>query len=471
MEQPKPTKKLNIVMFPWLAFGHLIPYLELANQLAKKGHHIFFVSTPRNLQRLPKIPQNTSHLITLVPISLPKTPNLPLNAEATTDVGSGHGTDLLKEAYDGLKEPMRKFLEASSSSSQPLDWIIYDFSCYWLPQIVDRFGIRKVFFSIWFARTLSILGPLSELLKGGEGSWIELCTPPRRIPFEDKSVYFLPFEARILFEGLRMATSTVSDVVRYQGSIDGCDVIAIRSCMELESQYFPFLQKYENKVVLPVGLLPPSLENYPMDDTWQPIICWLNKQRKGSVVYIALGSEFEPSQDQLNELALGLELSKLPFFWAFRRSKLSPLVLPEGFEDRTRDRGMIWTSWVPQLKILSNDSVGGFLTHCGWSSIIEALQFGKPLVMLPLAIDHGLYARFMVHKKVGVEIPRNVEDGSFTGSCVVESLRLVFQDEVGQIYRDEAQKLSAIFGDKSLHGKYIDQFNDYLCDKQPSRSQ
>ncbi|KAL5705335.1 hypothetical protein ACHQM5_023650 [Ranunculus cassubicifolius] len=54
---------LKIIVFPWLAFGHLLPFFELTKSLAKKGNHIFFVSTPRNISRLPKVPQNLAHLI------------------------------------------------------------------------------------------------------------------------------------------------------------------------------------------------------------------------------------------------------------------------------------------------------------------------------------------------------------------------------------------------------------------------
>lgn len=163
-------------------------------------------------------------------------------------------------------------------------------------------------------------------------------------------------------------------------------MILIRSCNELEREWLELLSELHQKPIVSVGLLPPSVSctEGDKDDAWGLINNWLAMQREKSVVYVALGTEATPSQDELTELAYGLELSGLPYFWALRINQhdILSLKLPEGFEERTKNQGIIWTNWTPQLKILEHDSVGVFLTHCGWSSIIEGLQFGKPLVML-----------------------------------------------------------------------------------------
>lgn len=92
-------RKLHIVMFPWLAFGHIIPFLELSEAIVRKGHKISFISTPRNIDRLPKLRPNVSSSMTFVKIPLPQVEGLPENAEATMDVGS-EDVDFLKKAYD-----------------------------------------------------------------------------------------------------------------------------------------------------------------------------------------------------------------------------------------------------------------------------------------------------------------------------------------------------------------------------------
>lgn len=119
MDDPE---KLHIVMFPWLAFGHVLPYLELSKLMAQEGHRISFISTPRNIDRLPELPPDLRPRIDLVKFPVPKVDGLPENAEATTDL-PGEKLPSLKKAFDDLHQPMTRFLETSHP-----DWIIYDFA-------------------------------------------------------------------------------------------------------------------------------------------------------------------------------------------------------------------------------------------------------------------------------------------------------------------------------------------------------
>ena len=54
---------LHVVMVPWSAFSHIMPFFQLSIALAKAGAKISFISTPKSIQRLPKIPPNLIPLI------------------------------------------------------------------------------------------------------------------------------------------------------------------------------------------------------------------------------------------------------------------------------------------------------------------------------------------------------------------------------------------------------------------------
>ena len=221
------------------------------------------------------------------------------------------------------------------------------------------------------------------------------------------------------------------------------------------------------KPIFPVGQLSPTLhENDDEIGAWDSIQTWFDGQGKNSVVYVAFRSEAELSQDDLTELALGLELSEMPFFWVIRPRTGSagsvPVELPIGFEKRVRGRGFVCRSWAPQVKILAHGSVGVFLSHSGWSSVVEALRFAKPLVLLPLGNDQGLNARFLGEKMIGYSVPRDDTDGSFRRESVAESLRMVAEREEGKVYREKAMEMSELFGDMELQDKYVDEFLGYL---------
>lgn len=443
--------KLHIFMFPWLAFGHLLAFLELAKFIAQKGHFISFISTPRNINRLPKLPPNLSSSINFVKLPLPNIENLSENAEATMDLPENE-IPYLKKAYDGLEKSITLFLQ----SSKP-DCLIYDFASYWLPNIATNLNIPHVFYSIFNAAFLGFLGPPSSSINDRKNPE-DFTVKPNWVPFPS-NIAFKLFEVLRIFDNITNGGNDVSDMFRFLEVIKGCEFVIVRSCMEFEPEWLKLVEEIYRKPVLPVGqLCPTPYVDEDNTDTWKSIKEWLDTQPKSGVVYVAFGSEARPSQDELTELAIGLELSGLPFFWVLRTSQ----GLPDGFEERNKGRGVVFTNWAPQVKILSHDSVGGFLNHGGWSSVVEALQFERPLVILSFLYDQGLNARLLEEKMVGYSIPRNDKDGSFRRESVAESLRLVMVDEEGKIYREKAKEMGRLFGDRDLQGKYIDNFLDYL---------
>ncbi|XP_031110113.1 UDP-glycosyltransferase 91A1-like [Ipomoea triloba] len=460
-------KPLHIVMFPWLAFGHMIPYLELSKLIALKGHKVSFVSTPTNIDRLPKLSASLASQISFVKLPLPHVKNLPENAEATIDVPYDR-VKYLKLAHDALQESMAKFLEDSCP-----DWVFLDFDAYWLPPVASKLGVSTAYFSIYIAAFLGFLGPdpsSSLMVDYDERKRPEDFTvPPKWVPFES-SVAFRLFEIFRVFDGVTGDEENVSDTFRLASTIERCDVLAVRSCEEFEPEWLKVVEDIYRKPVIPVGQLPTTAYNVEDDDSkngaWEVIKGWLDRQARGSVVYIAFGSEAKPSQAELTEIALGLELSGLPFFWVLRTRRgeadTELTQLPEGFEELTKDRGIVCTTWAPQLNILSHDSVGGFLTHSGWSSVVEAIQFEKPLVLLTFLADQGLNARVLEEKKMGYSIPRDDRDGWFTRDSVAHSLKLVIVEEGGKIYRDKIKEMKGLFCDKAKQEAYVNNLLKFL---------
>ncbi|QCD81983.1 hydroquinone glucosyltransferase [Vigna unguiculata] len=459
-------ERLHIVMFPWLAFGHMIPNLELAKLIAEKGHHVSFVSTPRNIERLPKVSPNLATLINFVKLPLPKVPNLPENAEATTDVPYDV-VQYLKKAYDALEEPFTRFLESSNA-----DWLFYDFIPFWAASVASKLGIGTVFFSIYTVPLMTFMGP-AMFLTGAEPSprtkLEDYTVPPLWIPFPT-TVAFRYYEVVKIADSLSDNESGVADTYRLGRTIQNCDFVAIRGCTRFERQWFQVLEDIYQKPVIPVGQLPNTVSKEGEEkDTWQWMIDWLDKQVEGTVVYVAFGSEAKPSQEEVTEIGLGLEKSKLPFLWVLKlqRGPCDPEVLrlPEGFEERTRGRGVVCSTWVPQLKILGHVAVGGFLTHSGWSSVVEAVQNEKPMVLLTFLADQGINARVLEEKKMGYSVPRDEHDGSFTSDSVAHSLRLVMFEEEGRPYRENIKDVKDLFVNTENQERYIENLLNLLSER------
>uniref|UniRef100_A0A7N0T1B5 Uncharacterized protein n=2 Tax=Kalanchoe fedtschenkoi TaxID=63787 RepID=A0A7N0T1B5_KALFE len=457
-------KQLHIVMFPWLAFGHIIPYLELAKLMAAKGHRISFVSTTRNIDRLPKIPPNLSHLIHLVKLKLQPVENLPLDAEATTDVPLDK-VEYLKLASDKLQGEMTEFLQLANP-----DWILYDFTAPWISPVAKRLDIPCAYFSIFIPAVICFIPvPTSDMLQIEEDRRTpeQFTVRPKWIPFETSVAFHLHEITKIFSSVEGVTASGITDMERLVASLRDCDLICIRACKQFDPEWIQLAEKLHGKPVIPVGQLPTAANDNEADnssssnhDHWLQIKGWLDQQRPASVIYVSFGSEAKPTQEEVTELAYGLETCGLPFFWVLRTRRgeadQEAVKLPQGFEDRIGMRGLVYTSWVPQLRILSHESVGGFLSHSGWSSVVEALQCAKPLVLMTFLAEQGLNARVLEEKKIGYPLPRRKTDGWFSRGAVAQSVRLVVVEEEGRVYREKAKEMSRLFGDRVLQDSYTD---------------
>ncbi|XP_048531184.1 UDP-glycosyltransferase 91B1-like [Triticum urartu] len=413
------SSPMHIVIFPWLAFGHMIPLLELAERLVARGHRVSFVSTPRNLSRLRPVVG-----VHFVALPLPRVDGLPEGAEATSDLppSPGNLAELLLKAADGLVGPFSAFLDEGKKP----DWLVLDNLHYLAAAAAADRGVPSVMFLPFAAASTALWGVprVSTVVDPELGA-----TVPQRF------------------------------VLTYQC----CKIVAQRCCVEFDPEAVPLLPGVLGKPFAPMGLLPPPPLRASSNNEGDELVSWLDRHPAKSVVYVALGTEAPLTTELVHELAIGLELAGTPFLWALRKVGDQD-VLPPGFEERIKGRGLVAMGMVPQTRVLAHGSVGAFLTHSGPGSAIEGIQYGHPLVMLPFFGDQQTGAQFMERKKVGLLVPRNGEDGlSFDRQGVASTVRAVVVDEqAGRVFAANANKWQQVVADTACHERYIDEFVQQL---------
>ncbi|XP_012440079.1 UDP-glycosyltransferase 88A1 [Gossypium raimondii] len=154
---------------------------------------------------------------------------------------------------------------------------------------------------------------------------------------------------------------------------------------------------------------------------------WLDSQPSKSVVFLCFGSSGSFSMQQIKEIAVGLESSGQRFLWVVKNPPLEDQsldpdlnsLLPQGFLERTKERGLVVKSWAPQAAVLNHDSVGGFITHCGWNSVLESVCAGVPMLAWPLYAEQRLNRVLMV-EEMKIALPMVESETGFVCSTEVE---------------------------------------------------
>ncbi|GLJ48197.1 hypothetical protein SUGI_1017800 [Cryptomeria japonica] len=435
-------RQVNAVLLPWLAQGHINPFLNLSKALASHGAvKLWIVSTPVNISGIRARLQGEP--IQLIELKLPSVEGLAHGIERTADI-KPESAHLLHRAFDQLDKPFEDLLRHLSP-----DVVIHDLPAHCAATVSANLGIPTLVFDVYSPTASSFVRSHSmHATNHGTKTPQDLTQPVPGFPS--------PFISWRLFEAKASAGMflpgpggfKVTDFMSsaYQQSSG----ILIKSCFQEEEKYLQYLRESTGKPVISVGplMLTDAEADAGVED--YSTLNWLDKQVISSVVFVSFGSESFLSAAQITELAFALEDSGHPFLWSLRSSdgtsSLSLSLLPAGFESRTRDRGLVMGGWVPQISIVSHPSVGCYVTHGGWSSVMEAwLYSGLPLVLIPLRHDQGLNCRqIALELNGGIEVVRD-EEGGFSRENVCKAIGMVMgKDERGAAIRSRVEELQGV---------------------------
>ncbi|KAI9092057.1 hypothetical protein K1719_027992 [Acacia pycnantha] len=193
------------------------------------------------------------------------------------------------------------------------------------------------------------------------------------------------------------------------------------------------------------------------------VLKWL---ADGSVLYVCFGSQKLLKREQMEALASGLERSETRFVWVVKHGTSQQMeegygVVPDGFEDRVKGRGFVIKVWAPQVAILSHRAVGGFLSHCGWNSVMEAIVAGVMILGWPMEADQFVNAKRLVKDKgVAVRVCEgadSVPDPDELGRVIRKSMDVDSPEKERAVkLRDEGQ------GSVSGEGRSLKEFDDFV---------
>ncbi|XP_010655191.1 UDP-glycosyltransferase 90A1 [Vitis vinifera] len=237
----------------------------------------------------------------------------PLGVENTVDLPSEDLCAPFIEAIKKLKEPFEEILRGMFEAGCPPIGVILDFFLGWTLDSCNSFGIPRI-----VTYGMSALSQAILITSGFHTQYILASLPEDPVQFPELPT---PFQADL---------NSFEDIEREH-------IAALESLYSTEAKAWC------------VGPL---------------LLCDQIKEEEDTKAHV--------TDEQLDEIALGLEMAMHPFIWEVKSRNW---VAPKGWK-RVKERGLIVRSWVEQPRILAHPKTGGFLSHCGWNFFGELVNGG-----------------------------------------------------------------------------------------------
>ncbi|XP_020677377.1 scopoletin glucosyltransferase-like [Dendrobium catenatum] len=392
---------LHMLFFPFMAQGHMLPMVDMAKIFAARGIRITILTTPVNA--------------TIIRPSIDDSVQLHIIPFPSVEFGLPNGCENRSLMFD--HDQVSNFFKALSSLRHSFDYV--------LGELYPDCVVTDMFLP-WTYYVATARGIPRLVFHGSSNFAMCATTAFERCPLKvDKAECFVFPDLPHRIEMLR---TQIMDFNKFAGTPSDIIFETFREAMEVESKNYgalmnsfyvlepEFADHYRKGIGRVWNIGPVSLYNKEMTKSSRggeypasvnECLKWLDKRPTGSIVYICFGSGSLFSVEQLREIALALEESRLLFVWVVRNE--CDDWIPKGYRERIKEVGMMIRGWAPQLVILNHDAVGGFVTHCGWNSCLEGISAGLPMVTWPLYADQFYNEKFLVDiLKVGITVGSKV---------------------------------------------------------------
>ncbi|KAJ6829584.1 putative UDP-glycosyltransferase 89B1 [Iris pallida] len=394
-------RKPHILVIPFPTQGHMLPLLDLTQRISSlDAFAITVVTTPKNLPYLSPLLSASPSSVKPLLLPFPAHPLLPAGTENYKDIPIPT-TPLFRafnHALASLRSPLLRWANSPATSSPP-DAIISDFFLGWTNGLARDLAIPRVTFSPSSAMTLAV----------NHHRWAKTNPNPNPNSTDHHTSSSPCIQLSQLSQLKRgyVEGSPITEFIRegFLADVESWGLV-FNSFRGLEGPYLDHLKRelgHERVwAVGPVSLLgePAGERGGPSSVSPAEVMSWLDGRERGSVVYVCFGSQCGLNQEQASVVATALEDSMIHFVWSMKETA----VAPEGFEERTKGRGLVIKGWAPQVQVLHHDSVGSFMTHCGWNSVLEAVTTGVTMLLWPMSSDQFYNATLLENERVGIRV-------------------------------------------------------------------
>ncbi|WOL06221.1 UDP-glycosyltransferase 86A2-like [Canna indica] len=464
------TAKPHALLVPEPAHGHFTPAAKLAINLAAKGFTVTFVNTEAFHRQLTA----SGHPDDV--FAAAHSEGLDIRYETVSDgLPLSFDRSLLPDQFlDALchllpchvEELMRKLL----LGDPPIQVLIADTFFLWPSTLAEKFGVPYVSFWTQPALVFSLYHHMPLLV--GNGHWgypnegrrdtiTYIPGVPAIEPTDLVSFFQAPEASSVL---LQMVTKAFEDVKR-------ADFVLCNAVEELEPDTISALQE-ERRPFYAVGPLmsPVGFDGCAVTASiWAESDCssWLDSMPPRSVLYVSFGSLVSVRKRDMEEIAYGVLQSKANFLWALRPGSVSTAEagdgpLPDAIAEASRSRGLV-VPWCRQREVLGHPAVGGFLTHCGWNSVLESMWCGVPMLCSPVLSDQPTNRKLVVEDlRIGMDVGGVGEVQRDEVSSKIDGL---MGGELGAKMRMEIEKVrKAMESAWTPRGSSSNSFNKFTVD-------